>query len=194
MVKILAAADLHDSYDLAKHLSEKARRHNVDLVVLAGDIHGPLEGKGNILNPFLKHKQKVLFVPGNWDSDKEHQDLRKKAKSIHNYYVTYENVAIAGIGSPNMKFSLDENDFSEIKKQFEKMKPSKRILISHLHAEGTNAEFSGIRGDELLRKAIDEVSPDVLISAHIHEAEGIEDKIGKTKIFQVGRKGKILEI
>jgi Icc-related predicted phosphoesterase len=34
----------------------------------------------------------------------------------------------------------------------------------------------------------------LLISAHIHEAEGLEDIIGKTKVIQVGKKGKILEI
>jgi Icc-related predicted phosphoesterase len=74
------------------------------------------------------------------------------------------------------------------------MKPKKKILVSHLHAKGTKAEFSGIEGEEVLRKAIDKFHPDLFIAGHIHEAEGIEDKIGKTRVIQVGRKGKIIEI
>ena len=81
-----------------------------------------------------------------------------------------------------------------IKRNFSRMKSSKRILVSHLHAEGTLAEFSGIPGDEVVLKAVKEFEPELLIAAHIHESEGIEDKIGKTKVVQVGRCGKILEI
>ncbi len=194
MVKILAAADLHGSYDIAKTLSEKARENNVDLIVLAGDLHGMKEGKGKILDVFQKENQKVIFIPGNWDSQKEHDLLRKKTRSIHNYYVTYDDVGLVGIGNCDMKFSLDEEDFFQIKKQFLRMKTSKKVLVSHLHARGTKAEFSGILGDDFLRKAVDEFSPDLLISAHIHEGEGIEDVIGKTRVLQVGRKGKIIDI
>ena len=63
-----------------------------------------------------------------------------------------------------------------------------------MHAAGTKAEFSGIPGDAILRKAVREFKPDMLISAHIHEAEGLEDMIEKTKVVQVGKLGKIIEI
>jgi Icc-related predicted phosphoesterase len=32
------------------------------------------------------------------------------------------------------------------------------------------------------------------LSGHIHEAEGLKDQVGKTKVFSVGEKGKIIEI
>ena len=193
-LKILAAGDLHGSLDIAKKLSAKGKREKVDLVVLAGDIYGYSEGSVGILEPFRKAGQKVVFVPGNCDFDEEYVMLAREGKSIHNYYVTYGEVGIAGIGSPNWKLSLDDADLESIRLNFEKMKPKKKILVSHLHASGTMAEFSGIPGDEILRKAVKDFKPDLLIAAHIHEGEGIEDKIGKTKVVQVGRKGKILEI
>jgi len=193
-LKILAAGDLHGDLGIAKKLSEKARKSKVDLVVLAGDIYGYMgEGEG-ILEPFKKAKQKVIFVPGNLDSSLEHDILRKDARSIHNYYVTYGGVGIAGIGSADWKMELDKEDLREIRKNFDRMKSHKKILVSHLHAADTGAEFSGIPGDKILKKAVEDFKPDLLISAHIHEAEGIEDKIGKTKVIQVGRKGKIIEI
>ncbi|MFH0712004.1 MAG: metallophosphoesterase [archaeon] len=193
-LRILAAADLHGSLDIARKLSVKARKNKVDLVVLAGDIYGYAEGDEDILGAFAEAGQKVVFVPGNCDFDEEHEMLKKKAKSIHNYYVTYGDVGIAGIGNPNWKLSLDENDLVEMRRNFEMMKPKKRILVSHLHAAGTAAEFSGIAGDEIVRRAVDEFEPDLLIAAHIHEGEGIEDRIGKTRVVQVGRRGKIIEV
>lgn len=193
-LRILAAGDLHGNFDIAKKLSAKAKKEKVDLVVLAGDVYGYEEGEEGILEPFHKAKQKVLFVPGNCDFDKDCIELSKHGRNIHNYYVTYNGVGIAGIGSQNWKLSLDEEDFREIKRNFERMKPEKKILVSHLHASETSAEFSGIPGEPVLRKAAQEFKPDLLISAHIHEAEGIEDKIGNTKVIQVGRRGRILEI
>ena len=193
-LRILAAADIHGDFDIAKKLSAKAKKEKVDLVVLAGDVYGYDKGKEGILKPFQKAKQKVLFIPGNCDFDEEYPMLAKHGKSIHNYYVTYNEVGIAGIGSPNWKLSLNEKDFKEIKRNFEKMKPEKKILVSHLHASRTHAEFSGIPGESVLRKAIKNFEPDLLIAAHIHEAEGIEDKIGKTRVVQVGRRGRVLEI
>lgn len=193
-LKILAAADLHEDLNIAKKLSKKAKKEKVDLVVLAGDIYGYSKGNGKILEPFRNAGQKIFFIPGNCESNEECAMLARDGKSIHNYYVTYKGVGIAGIGNPNWKLSLDEEDLENIKRNFERMKAKKRILVSHLHAKETKAEFFGIPGDKILRKAVEYFKPDLLIAAHIHEGEGIEDKIGKTKVVQVGRRGKILEI
>ncbi|MFH0808193.1 MAG: metallophosphoesterase [archaeon] len=193
-LRILAAGDLHGNLDIAKKLSAKGKREKVDLVVLAGDIHGYMgEGEG-ILEPFREAGQKVLFVPGNLDFNEDLENLTKVGKNIHGYYVSYGGVGIAGIGSGNWRLSLKDEDFDLIKKNFLRMKDRKRILVSHLHAEATAAEFSGIAGEKVLRRAVEEFSPNLLIAAHIHEAEGLQDKIGKTKVVQVGKKGTVLEI
>ena len=193
-LRILAAADLHGDVGIAKRLSAKGNREKVDLVVLAGDIYGYEDSNEDILGPFVKAGQKVVFVPGNCDFDEEHEALKRSAKSIHNYYVTYGGVGIVGIGNPNWKLSLDAGDLAEIKRNFSRVKAGKKILVSHLHSAGTKAEFSGIPGDEVVRNAVDEFKPDLLIAAHIHESEGIEDRIGGTKVVQVGRTGKIISI
>ncbi len=197
MTRILAASDIHDSKSAVEKLAKKALEKKVDIVILAGDIHSYHEGDENILEPLIKTKKKLLFVPGNCESHAEHEHLKKSMKSIHGYYVTYNDVGIAGIGSPDWTLEHDDMDFLMIKKQMEKMKPHKKILVSHLHAAGTMAEnfgFLGGKGDDVLRYAVEKFQPDLLISGHIHEAEGIEDKIGKTHVVQVGRRGRIIEI
>jgi Icc-related predicted phosphoesterase len=53
---------------------------------------------------------------------------------------------------------------------------------------------SFIPGSDGVRKAIDQLKPDILLCSHVHEAEGLEEKIGKTRVINVGKKGKIIEI
>ena len=67
-------------------------------------------------------------------------------------------------------------------------------MVTHMHPERSKAEFSGFPGSKAVRKAIKEFHPDFLITAHIHEARGMEEKIGDTKVINVRKKRKIIEI
>lgn len=195
--KILAAGDFHGDANATKKLAEKAYREKVDLIVLTGDITSPVETK-NLLKPFIERGEKVVFVPGNWDSTETVNFLSQLygIKNIGNHYVKYEDVGLFGIGSPDWQMELDEKKtYDKLKKDFDKIKDlKKKVLVSHLHAAGTKAEFSGVKGSEALRRAIEKFQPDVFLSGHIHEAEGLEEKIGKTRVFSIGRKGTIIEI
>lgn len=195
--KILAASDIHGDTDATKKLAAKAKKENVDLVVLAGDLSGFVETEG-ILKPFIDNDQKVVFVPGNWDSSVTADVLTKMygVKNVGKHYVKYGEVGIFGVGSPDGQLDLNEKKaFNKLKKDFSKIKDlEKKIMVSHIHAAGTKSEFSGIPGSTGVRKAIEEFQPDIFLSGHIHEAEGLKDQVGKTKIFSVGEKGKIIEI
>jgi Icc-related predicted phosphoesterase len=199
-LRILAAGDIHGSSDIAEKLAEKAKKEDVDLVLLLGDLHGPLSESKGIIAPFKRAKKKVVFVPGNWDTSLESAAIRDlyDIKNIDGYYVTYKGVGIAGLGNPDFQLSIDEKRaFEKMKISFDKMKAQplrKRILISHLHASGTSSELSGFPGSKALKQAVRYFEPDFLLQAHIHEAEGIEEKIGNTRVINVGRKGKIIEL
>lgn len=195
--KILAAGDFHGDPNVTKKLAEKAYKEKVDLVILTGDITSPIETK-NLLKPFIERGEKVVFVPGNWDSSETINFLSHLygIKNVGEHYVKYDDVGIFGIGSPDWQMELNETKaYEKLKKDFEKIKDlKKKILVSHLHAAKTKAEFSGIKGSEALRRAIEKFQPDLFLSGHIHEAEGLEEKIGKTRVFSVGRKGTIIEL
>ena len=195
--KILAASDIHGDTDATKKLAAKAKKENVDLVVLAGDLSGFVETEG-ILKPFMDNDQKVVFVPGNWDSSVTADVLTKMygVKNVGKHYVKYGDVGVFGVGSPDGQLDLNEKKaFNKLKKDFSKIKDlEKKIMVSHIHAAGTKSEFSGIPGSTGVRKAIEEFQPDIFLSGHIHEAEGLKDQVGKTKVFSVGEKGKIIEI
>jgi len=45
-----------------------------------------------------------------------------------------------------------------------------------------------------VRKAIEQLQPDFALCSHVHEADGLEEQIGKTRLINVGRRGKIIEV
>lgn len=196
--KILAASDLHGDSSVAKKLANKAIENNVDLVVLCGDITGVIE-TNDIIKPFKDKNKKVLLIPGNHETFATADFLAEfyGVKNIHGYSAKYDDIGFFGCGGADFGLSqLTEKEiFSTLEKGFENVKDQKKkIMITHMHAANTNAEFSGFGGSKSIKKAIERFKPDILISGHIHEAEGIEDKLGKTKIFNVGAEGKIIEI
>jgi len=51
-----------------------------------------------------------------------------------------------------------------------------------------------VPGSSGVKRAIEKLKPDIAICSHAHEAEGIEEMIGDTRVINVGRRGKIIEI
>ncbi len=191
-LRILAAGDIHGDSSLTKKLAEKASKSKVDLVILAGDITSPIETK-NLLKPFKDKNQKVLLVPGNWDDLSTINFLADKysMRNLHGYSTKYKNVGIFGASGTE----LNEKDvFNTLRKGNDSLSTSKKIMVTHVHARGTRSEFSGFQGSKGVRKAIEKFQPDLFIHSHIHEGEGIEEKIGRTRVINVGKKGKIIEI
>ena len=197
--KILAASDTHGDSKVVKKLAEKAERENVDLVVLCGDNTGRAEAK-NIIKPFKDKHQRVLLVPGNWDSFATTDFLAKfyGVKNIHGYSAIYENIGFFGAGGaegPGPGRVSEKEMMKTLEKAYTGLKGiEKKIMVTHEHPADGKSEFSGIPGNKSIKKAVKKFKPDILIHGHIHEGEGIEDKIEKTKIINVGKKGKIIEI
>jgi len=199
-LRILAAADIHGRSGIAKKLASKAARENIDLVILCGDITGFAETK-NIIRPFKDKKKKVLILPGNWDSFATTDFLASfyGVRNIHGYSVKYENVGFFGAGgaedAPGPSRVTEEQMISTLKKAHSELKGiEKKVMITHMHPSKSKSEFSGIPGSKAITKAIKKFKPNILIHGHIHEGAGIEEKIGKTRIVNVGRNGKIIEI
>ncbi len=197
--RILAASDIHGESKVAKKLAEKAERENVDLVVLCGDITGFKETK-NFIKPFKDKNQKVLLLPGNWDSFATTDFLAELygVRNIHGYSVKYENIGFFGAGGaegPGLGRATDKEIMETLKKAHSRLQGiEKKVMITHMHPSGSKSEFSGVEGSKSITKAIKQFKPDILIHGHIHEGENMEEMIGKTKVFNVGKDGKVIEI
>ena len=197
--RILAIGDIHGDTGLVKRLVEKAKKEKIDLVILAGDLTFAEQSIKNIVGPFVKAGKQVLLIPGNHESVATANFLAEmypNTKNIHGYSFTKNNLGIFGAGGGDIiNITPDREIFNALKKGHEKIKDSKKkIMVTHMHPRGGKAEFSGFKGSNAVRKAIKYFKPDVLISGHIHEAAGIEETIGKTKVINVSRKAKVFEI
>ena len=68
-------------------------------------------------------------------------------------------------------------------------------MVTHVQPKGSILSL-GVEhwGSSGVMKAVKEFQPDLHICGHIHETHGIEEKIGKTKVINVGKTGKIIEL
>src|SRR3989338_9014164 len=199
-LRILAAGDIHDALPISEKLAQQAEREHVDLVILCGDLTFAEESTEGIIGPFVKRKEKVLIIPGNHETIATADFLAElyKIKNIHGYSVKYKDVGIFGAGGANIGlFQLPEGEIYDLlKKGHENIKNmKKKIMVTHVHPEVSKmgrltSIFPGSSG---VKKALDRFRPDILLCSHVHEAEGIEEIIGGSKVINVGRKGKVIE-
>lgn len=200
-LRIFSAGDIHGDTRLAERLAEEAKDKRADLVVLCGDLTFAERSTDNIIGPFKKRNLKVLLIPGNHETNATADFLAKvyDVKNIHGYSVKYKDVGIFGAGGANIGISqLSEKEiYDMLKKGFEYIKGlDKKIMVTHVHPSDTKMEkftqfFPGSTG---VRRAIDKFQPDILLCSHVHEAEGLEEKIGKTRVINVGKRGKVIDI
>jgi len=200
-MKILAAGDLHGDTRLAEKLAKKAEKNKVDLVILCGDITQFDGSTSNLIGAFKKRNQKIVFVPGNHDSQPTADFLAEmyEITNLHSYSIKYKNIGLFGCGFANVGLSqLSENEIFDILKKGNKYLKDvkKKIMVTHVHPDGSlmGKLTSFIPGSKGVKRAIDNLKPDILLCSHVHEAEGVEEKIGKTKVINVGRAGKIIEL
>ena len=198
--KILAVGDIHGDTGLVKKLVEKAKKEKVDLVILAGDLTLAEQSTKNIVGPFVKAKKEVLLIPGNHESAATIDFLAQmypNTKNIHGYGFKKNDVGIFGAGTANMGIHAirDSDIFDLLKKGHEEIKGAeKKVMVTHIHPLGSKAEMFGFKGSKAVREAIRKFQPDISINAHMHEAGGMEEQIGKTRVINVSRKEKVFEI
>jgi Icc-related predicted phosphoesterase len=198
-MKILALGDIHADKALTKKQAARAKKEKVDLVILCGDLTRGEQSTEGIIGPFVKNNLKVVLIPGNHETIATADFLAElyNVTNLHAYSIKYKNIGLFGCGGADIGLSQlsDKDIFNSLKKGFRNIKNlKKKIMVTHMHPKDTKSEFSGFKGSEGIKKAIEKFKPDFALFSHIHEGEGLEEKIGKTKLINVGRKGVILEI
>lgn len=200
-MKILAAGCLHSDAELIERLAIQAEEENVDLVILAGDLTFGEESTDNIIGPFKKRGKEVALVPGNHETVATADFLAKRynATNLHGYGVIHGDVGLFGCGGANIgMFQLTEEEILEyLEKSHAMVKDApKKIMVTHNHPSGSQMEkFSQfVKGSDGVTQAINLFKPDILICSHVHEASGLEETIGNTRVINVAKTGKIINI
>jgi len=200
--RIMAIGDIHGDKRLTQRLADKAVKEKVDLVILAGDLtyfESSIEG---IVGPFVKANKPVFLIPGNHETVATANVLAEmypNTKNIHGYSVKINDIGIFGAGGANIGLhSLTEKEIFDLLKQgYSHLKNiHKKIMVTHMHPSGTIIEKMSdlVPASKAVRKAIEKFQPDIAIHGHIHEAAGLEERIGKTRVINVARKEVIFDV
>lgn len=199
--KIMAIGDIHGDTGLVKKLAKKAKDEKVDLIIIPGDLTWLEQSTENLIGPFVKEGKEILIMPGNHETIPTINFLSAmypKTRNIHGKGIKVGDIGIFGAGyaTNTGPFWIEEKELSKkLHQAHEKIKDAKKkIMVTHMHHEGSGAEFTGFPGSKAVKDAIKKFKPDFVISGHIHEAGGLYEKLGKTKIINVSRNAAIFEV
>jgi uncharacterized protein len=197
-VKLLIFSDIHSNHQALERLMAM----EADYYFAAGDLVNwgrGLEACGKIL---AKRAGKVYVLPGNHESEAQISGFCAQF-GFHNFHgqtlkIGGHHIAGLGYSSPtpfNTPGEYSEAELSARLAHFEKLEP----LVLICHAPPFDTALDRIRegvhgGSRSVRDFIDRHQPERFFCGHIHEAEGVEIALGKTKAVNVGKRGYLLEL
>ncbi|MBS3123571.1 metallophosphoesterase [Candidatus Woesearchaeota archaeon] len=198
-MKILALSDIHGDKSLIRRMAQRGAEEKVDLVILAGDIVDHNKNPLGMIGPFKEKGLEVALMPGNHEGMAEINFLIDKygARNLHGYVIRKGDVGIFGCGYGDIgPHKLSEEDFfNTLRDTHESIKDcKKKIMVTHVQPSHSILGLGIFPGSVSVRRALDEFKPDIHLCGHIHETAGIEEMIGKTRVINVGKKGKIIEL
>jgi hypothetical protein len=201
-MKILLFSDIHG--DL--HALEQIVAQPADLYIDVGDLatfSKGLERCGEVLKPL---GEKLWVLPGNHETAEETRTLCEKFGFVdfHRKMRPLETksgkVFWAGLGYSNITpfntpGEYTEDEIARALAAFEGPKP----LYLAVHCPPLNTrldEYSPGKhaGSEAVRTWTEKAQPTYLFCGHIHETAGMEDVLGATKCFNVGKQGYAIEL
>ncbi|MCD6482648.1 MAG: metallophosphoesterase [Candidatus Aenigmarchaeota archaeon] len=201
--RILVLADIHaDIENLLKFIREIKQKEKFDFVVSPGDFIDSLLPKYmdvyevfDIIIEELKLLDKPLItVPGNQDGEIL-DELKKETYCVHGKGYVFDDIGFYGYGGARTpaKTSLEPSEeelIHALEKSYQEIYNAKyKIQVTHMPPYETKLDllpFGFHVGSKAIRNFISLRSPTVAISAHIHEAKGV-DRINNTKIINPGR-------
>lgn len=197
-MRILIFSDLHGDIEALERLMAV----DADMYVAAGDLTNFARGLDK-MGPLLQAKGKnALVMPGNHESIADIEAFAAKygLQVFHETVVRIGGHNLAGLGYSNITPFKTPGEYSEEQlsaklDRWRNLKPL--ILICHCPPQGTPLDRAGEGkhfGSPAIRKFIDEEQPDSFFCGHIHEAEGVDALMGRTRGRNVGKRGYLLEL
>ena len=197
-VKLLVFSDIHTDYAAL----ERLMAIEADYYFAAGDLTSwgrGLDRCGELLRP---RGERVYVLPGNHESEKQIAEFCQKygLKEFHGRSFEVNGFHIAGLGysSPtpfNTPGEYSETELAQRLEPFATLNPL--VLVCHCPPLGTELDRvrQGVHaGSSAVREFIEARQPQYFFCGHIHEAEGVELRMGETQCWNAGRRGRLLEI
>lgn len=196
-MNLFVFTDTHDQEHFMRIIEERIVQ--ADIILCGGDITIFGDRLEAILFRLHSWKKPVYIIHGNHE-EPYFAMKRLCAKFpyvtfLHDKIIIEEEVVLIGWGGGGFRkrTTLLEERITRWKKEVErhKRKGKKIIFMSHAPAYGTTLDlmFDHV-GDMSVRETILALQPDLAISGHIHDNNGAEDTLGRTKIVNPGPMGR----
>lgn len=193
---MLAFTDFHGSREAFQRARQAIRNEKPDLVIVAGDIvNYNVEGAMRFLSDLAESGRPVYFVPGNMDGvELIAWSGSGNVHALHGRCEYWGNVALVGLGgSPRGVFTTpiefgEEIAAEVLERALKNYHGGDLILVSHCPPRDTKVDrvLTGQHiGSISVRKFVERTQPKVVLSGHVHEAQG-EDKIGSSVLVNTG--------
>jgi len=198
-MRILAIADIHESYDRVDGILKKEAGY--DVIVIAGDVttRGTIDEALEALRRFERYGKPVLAVSGNMDLASLDAGYEQLGVGMNARGVVLHDVGFFGVSGCPFTPMKTPNEVSEeeigrrANAGWKDVQDARwKVFVPHTPPARTKLDklFVGTHvGSEAIRTFVEERQPDVLICGHIHEARGV-DTLGKTQMVNCGPAGK----
>jgi Icc-related predicted phosphoesterase len=197
-LKLLIFSDLHNNWKTLETLLGV----EADYYFSAGDQVSwgrGLERCGEIL---AARGDQVYVLPGNHETAAQISEMCA-LHGLHDFHQRHIEIGrwkVAGLGYSSPTPFDTPGEYSEIQlaerlERFAELSPL--VLICHAPPYGTVLDEirPGLHaGSHAVREFIEKRQPEYFFCGHIHEAEGRFCEIGRTRAWNVGKKGHLLEL
>jgi Icc-related predicted phosphoesterase len=197
-MKILLFSDIHGDLARLRRLMET----EADFYIAAGDMVSWRKNLNSVGEILAQRAGKVWVLPGNHEAESDTASLCTQygLNHFHGTVFAAGGFQVAGLGysgpTPfNTPGEYSETELARRLSAFAGLKPM--ILVCHCPPKGTLLDRAGEKqhfGSAAVREFIDEQQPQYFFCGHIHEAEGVEERLGGTFGVNVGKRGYLLEI
>ncbi|MHC1587328.1 MAG: metallophosphoesterase family protein [Candidatus Syntropharchaeia archaeon] len=201
MLKILLIADVHGEVAKLSEFLTHFKEKDFDLVLCPGDFtdmfnvpegYSQMDIAEIVLQKLLSLGKPVFCVPGNHDPYEILDLFDEYEVNLHARSEKFRGFRLIGFGGAltpfNTKFEPTEEEMRESLSKLAGKRREKTILLTHSPPYGTvldKTENGKHVGSKAVREFIEKEKPVLAISAHIHEAGGV-DRIGNTTAFYPG--------
>lgn len=197
-MKLQIFSDIHNDWGaLERNLAVEA-----DYYIAAGDQVTWARGLDRCGEILRSRGDRVYVLPGNHESAAQIEEMCAR-NGLHNFHEKSMELGgwqIAGLGysSPTPFHTPGEYSEEQIAARLEPFQ-SLHPLALICHAPPLDTGLDQIRpglhaGSRAIRDFIERYQPEYFFCGHIHEAEGVEITIGKTRARNVGKVGYLLEL
>lgn len=197
IVRAMVLSDFHGHNEAFSKAAEEAKRLNIELIAICGDITNFAHAKKaqSLLTPLTSLNLPLLYVPGNCDLSSFFEEKIENAQNLHASCIKIKDYAFIGVGgapSSHLKTPLEFPEkwiMNSLNKGFTKCSSEKKLIIlSHTPPFNTKIDLAHMNkhiGSQSIRQFVEEKKPLAVFCGHVHESPGI-DQIGETVIVNCG--------